>query len=100
MDEAGTRRVQLPPRSEYRIELDAGEYVAIRFVSDPISGHYGDAEVFGAPIVAGSNERWYTFGNEAKFAITSWGGADLEIYGAASTEYMACLLYTSPSPRD
>ena len=73
MDEAGTRRVQLPPRSEYRIELDAGEYVAIRFVSDPISGHYGDAEVFGAPIVAGSNERWYTFGNEAKFAITSWG---------------------------
>ena len=89
MDEAGTRRVQLPPRSEYRIELDAGEYVAIRFVSDAISGHYGDAEVFGAPIVAGSNERWYTFGNEAKFAITSWGGADLEIYGAASTEYMA-----------
>ena len=89
MDEASTRRVQLPPRSEYRIELDAGEYVAIRFVSDPISGHYGDAEVFGAPIVAGSNERWYTFGNEAKFAITSWGGAELEIYGAASTEYMA-----------
>ena len=38
MDEAGTRRVQLPPRSEYRIELDAGEYVAIRFVFYPISG--------------------------------------------------------------
>ena len=91
---ATLRRVHLPPRSEHRIELDAGEAVAIRFVPDPISGHYGDAEVFGAPLVAGSQERWYTFGNEAKFAISSWGGAEVEILGAASTEYMA----DEPSP--
>lgn len=89
MDDTSSRLVRLPPRSEYRIELDAGESVAIRFVPDPMTGHYGDAEVFGAPLVAGTQERWYTFGNEAKFAISSWGGADIEIMGSASTEYMA-----------
>ncbi|KAL4401551.1 Cleavage polyadenylation factor subunit Clp1 [Malassezia pachydermatis] len=83
------RRIQLPPHSEYRIELDAGESIALRFCPNPISGHYGDAEVFGAPLIAGAQERWYTFGNEAKFAISSWGGADIEIAGTASTEYMA-----------
>lgn len=91
--EGETRRVQLPPRSEYRIELDAGEALSVRFVSDP-SGHYGDAEVFGAPLIGGSQERWYTFGNEAKFAISSWGGAEIELAGVASTEYMA----DEPSP--
>lgn len=91
--EGETRRVQLPPRSEYRIELDAGEALSVRFVADP-SGHYGDAEVFGAPLIGGTQERWYTFGNEAKFAISSWGGAEIELAGTASTEYMA----DEPSP--
>ncbi|WFD18330.1 polynucleotide 5'-hydroxyl-kinase [Malassezia caprae] len=94
MTSEAPRRVQLPPRSEYRIELDSNESVAIRFVSNALTGHYGDAEVFGAPLVAGTQERWYTFGNEAKFAISSWGGAEIEIYGQASTEYMA----DEPSP--
>jgi len=92
-----SRRVQLPPRSEYRIELDSNESVAIRFISNALTGHYGDAEVFGAPLVAGTQERWYTFGNEAKFAISTWGGAEIEIIGQASTEYMAdepSLFYT------
>ncbi|KAI3625762.1 hypothetical protein CBS9595_001123 [Malassezia furfur] len=91
--EQETRRVQLPPRSEYRIELDAGEALSVRFIADP-SGHYGDAEVFGAPLIGGTQERWYTFGNEAKFAISSWGGAEIELAGTASTEYMA----DEPSP--
>lgn len=91
--EGETRRVQLPPRSEYRIELDAGEALSVRFISDPLE-HYGDAEVFGAPLIGGTQERWYTFGNEAKFAISSWGGAEVEIAGTASTEYMA----DEPSP--
>lgn len=94
MSGEASRRVQLPPRSEYRIELDSNETVAIRFVSNALTGHYGDAEVFGAPLVAGTQERWYTFGNEAKFAISTWGGAEIEIIGQASTEYMA----DEPSP--
>ena len=89
-----TRRVPLPPRSEYRFELDAGEAISVRFVSDPVLGHYGDAEVFGAPLIGGAQERWYTFGNEAKAAISSWGGGEVEIAGSASTEYMA----DEPSP--
>ncbi|WFD25243.1 polynucleotide 5'-hydroxyl-kinase [Malassezia nana] len=89
MASEASRRVQLPPRSEYRIELDSNESVAIRFVPSALTGNYGDAEVFGAPLVAGTHERWYTFGNEAKFAISTWGGAEIDIIGHASTEYMA-----------
>lgn len=89
MTTPATRRVKLPPRSEYRIELEAGDYIALKFVPNPISGHYGDAEVFGAPIFGGPQERWYTFGQEAKFAISTWGGAELELVGNATTEYMA-----------
>ncbi|WFD42107.1 polynucleotide 5'-hydroxyl-kinase [Malassezia psittaci] len=87
------RRIQLPPRSEYRVELEANEALSVRFISEG-SGNYGDAEVFGAPLIGGSQERWYTFGNEAKFAFSSWGGAELELVGTASTEYMA----DEPSP--
>ncbi|WFD29663.1 polynucleotide 5'-hydroxyl-kinase [Malassezia sp. CBS 17886] len=94
MSTDGHRRVQLPPRSEYRIELEVGESVAVRSVADPVSGHYGDAEVFGAPMIAGPQDRWYTFGNEAKFAISSWGGGAVDIAGFATTEYMA----DEPSP--
>ncbi|WFD07716.1 polynucleotide 5'-hydroxyl-kinase [Malassezia vespertilionis] len=92
--ESRARRIRLPPRAEYRFELEAGEVLSMRFVQDAISGHYGDAEVFGAPLVGGAQERWYTFGNEAKAAISSWGGAEIEIVGTASTEYMA----DEPSP--
>lgn len=91
---AEMRRVQLPPRSEYRFELEADEALSIRFVSDPLAGHYGDAEIFGAPLISGTQERWYAFGNEAKATISSWGGGEIELAGTASTEYMA----DEPSP--
>lgn len=94
MASEGFRRVSLPPRSEYRFELDTGETLAVRVVPDPLTGVIGDAEVFGAPLATGGQERWYTFGNEAKVAISSWGGAEIEIAGSASTEYMA----DEPSP--
>ena len=60
MDVAAARRVQLLPHSEYRIELDVGEAIAVRFIP---SSHYGDAEVFGAPLIGSTQETWYTFGN-------------------------------------
>lgn len=91
MDVAAARRVQLLPHSEYRIELDVGEAIAVRFIP---SSHYGDAEVFGAPLIGSTQEKWYTFGNEAKIAISSWGGGEIEIVGTATTEYMA----DEPSP--
>ena len=81
MASEGFRRVSLPPRSEYRFELDTGETLAVRVVPDPLTGVIGDAEVFGAPLATGGQERWYTFGNEAKVAISSWGGAEIEVAG-------------------
>ncbi len=53
-----------------------------------------DAEIFGAELVGGTQERWYPFGDEAKAAVSSWRGAELEIAGSASTEYLA----DEPSP--
>ncbi|CAD6927732.1 unnamed protein product [Tilletia controversa] len=69
-----TRRQRIPPRSEFRFELEPGERISFRLV--PSSG--GDAECFGAPLVAGEG-RWYPFGEEAKAAIASWTGAELEM---------------------
>lgn len=63
----------LPPRSEYRFELEAGERLSIRLVPDS-----GDAEIFGASLLAG-NDRWYTFGEEAKACVCSWNGCQLEL---------------------
>ncbi|KAE8258423.1 hypothetical protein A4X13_0g1701 [Tilletia indica] len=45
-----TRRQHIPPRSEFRFELEPGERISFRLVP----GLGGDAECFGAPLVAGS----------------------------------------------
>lgn len=63
----------LPPRSEYRFELEAGERLSIRLVPES-----GDAEIFGASLLAGDN-RWYTFGEEAKGCVCSWNGCQIEL---------------------
>ncbi|KAK0559057.1 Cleavage polyadenylation factor subunit clp1, partial [Tilletia horrida] len=68
-----TRRQRLPPRSEFRFELEPGERISFRLLPQS-----GDAEVFGAPLVAGEG-RWYPFGEEAKAAVASWTGAELEM---------------------
>lgn len=88
------RRISLPPRSEYRFELDAGEALSVRLVPDPITGAVGDAEVFGAALGGGGLEKWHAFGSDAKAAISTWNGAEIEIAGGATTEYMA----DEPSP--
>lgn len=89
------RRVHLPPRSEYRFELEPHERLSIRLVQGRTqSGEDPDAEIFGAELVGGSQERWYPFGDEAKAAVSSWRGAEIEVAGSASTEYLA----EEPSP--
>ncbi|KAJ1026949.1 hypothetical protein NDA16_002242 [Ustilago loliicola] len=89
------RRVFLPPRSEYRFELEPQERLSIRLVQNRTqAGEEPDAEIFGAELVGGSQERWYPFGDEAKAAVSSWRGAEIEIAGSASTEYLA----DEPSP--
>ncbi|PWZ03815.1 hypothetical protein BCV70DRAFT_198004 [Testicularia cyperi] len=89
------RRVYLPPKSEYRFELEPYEQLSIRLVSNATEdGSAPDAEIFGAELVGGNQERWYPFGDEAKAAVSSWRGAELEIAGTASTEYLA----DEPSP--
>ncbi|KAJ9479534.1 mRNA cleavage and polyadenylation factor CLP1 [Pseudozyma hubeiensis] len=89
------RRVHLPPRSEYRFELEPHEKLSIRLVQGRTqSGEEPDAEIFGAELVGGTQERWYPFGDEAKAAVSSWRGAEIEIAGSASTEYLA----DEPSP--
>lgn len=89
------RRVFLPPRSEYRFELEPHERLSIRLVQNRLqTGEEPDAEIFGAELVGGSQERWYPFGDEAKAAVSSWRGAEIEIAGSASTEYLA----DEPSP--
>lgn len=89
------RRVFLPPRSEYRFELEPQERLSIRLVQNRTqAGEEPDAEIFGAELVGGTQERWYPFGDEAKAAVSSWRGAEIEIAGSASTEYLA----DEPSP--
>lgn len=63
----------LPPRSEYRFELEPGERLSVRLVPET-----GDAEIFGAELLEGEN-RWYTFGDEAKGCICSWNGCQIEL---------------------
>lgn len=84
-----TRRVALPPRSEYRFELDAGEVLSVRLVADQLTGMRGDAEIFGMSLATGGQDKWHTFGHEVRASITTWGGAEIEIAGSASTEYLA-----------
>ncbi|KAJ1018462.1 hypothetical protein NDA18_006613 [Ustilago nuda] len=89
------RRVFLPPRSEYRFELEPQERLSIRLVQNGTqAGEEPDAEIFGAELVVGTQERWYPFADEAKAAVSSWKGAEIEIAGSASTEYLA----DEPSP--
>lgn len=81
----GIRTQQLPPRSEYRFELEANERLSIRLVPES-----GDANVFGAEFIPGTtSERWYTFGDECKACISTLMGCQLELAGVASTEYLA-----------
>jgi polyribonucleotide 5'-hydroxyl-kinase len=68
-----TRTQRLTARSEFRFELEPGERISLRLVPDS-----GDAEVFGAELVPGK-ERWYAFGDEAKAAISTWAGCELEM---------------------
>lgn len=86
---AETRRMVLPPRSEYRFELDAGEILSVRLVPDPMTGIRGDAEVFGMSLATGGQDKWHVFGHEARASIVSWGGAEIELAGSASIEYLA-----------
>lgn len=89
------RRIFLAPRSEYRFELEPQEKLSIRLVQTRTqNGDEPDAEIFGAELVGGTQERWYPFGDEAKAAVSSWRGAEIEIAGSASTEYLA----DEPSP--
>ncbi|KAK0553124.1 Cleavage polyadenylation factor subunit clp1 [Tilletia horrida] len=83
-----TRRQHLPPQSEFRFELEPGERISFRLLPGT-----GDAEVFGAPMVAGEG-KWYPFGEEAKAAIASWTGAELEISILAAFESVS----DEPSP--
>ncbi|EPQ29518.1 uncharacterized protein PFL1_02737 [Pseudozyma flocculosa PF-1] len=83
------RRVTLPPRSEYRFELEPHERLSIRLLPNA-----GDAEIFGAELVGSTQERWYPFGDEAKAAVSTWNGAQIDIAGSATTEYLA----DEPSP--
>ncbi|PWN43810.1 hypothetical protein IE81DRAFT_311554 [Ceraceosorus guamensis] len=79
------RRVTLPPRGEYRFELENEEKLSIRLVPST-----GDAEIFGSSLISStSSDRWYNFGEEAKAAICSWSGCELELAGSASVEYLA-----------
>ncbi|PWN24647.1 hypothetical protein BDZ90DRAFT_234917 [Jaminaea rosea] len=78
----------LPPRSEYRFELEAGERLSIRLVPES-----GDAEIFGASLLAGDN-RWYTFGEEAKGCVCSWNGCQIELAPPPSAAYLSL----EPSP--
>jgi polyribonucleotide 5'-hydroxyl-kinase len=68
------RRVTLSALQELRLELDKGEAVTVRLLS-------GTAEVFGLELVLHAD---YPFGDEAKVAIFSWRGCDLEISLSAS----------------
>lgn len=47
--------------------------MAIRLVPDT-----GDAEIFGAELLP-REDKWYTFGDEAKGCICSWRGCTIEI---------------------
>ncbi|KDN37750.1 hypothetical protein K437DRAFT_259681 [Tilletiaria anomala UBC 951] len=97
--DSGSKIIQLPPRSEWRFELERGERIAIRLLGPYQGGGASsssskpDADIFGAEIAQGE-DRWYTFGDEAKGAVTSWNGAALEMIGSVSTDYVA----DEPSP--
>lgn len=67
-------REALPPRSEYRFELEAGQRQAIRLVPGT-----GDAEIFGAELFAKDQGGWYVFGDEVKACVCTWNGCEIEL---------------------
>lgn len=77
-----SRAIELPPRSEWRFELEKGEQIWIR------AHPRGDADVFGAELVPGP-DRWYPFGDEAKAAVSTIHGTAIDVKGTPSTEYVA-----------
>lgn len=73
-DEYPTVKEILPPRSEYRFELEQGQRQAIRLVPGT-----GDAEIFGAGLYAKDAGGWYVFGDEVKACVCSWNGCEIEL---------------------
>ena len=77
------KRIQLPPLSEWRFELEKGELISVR-LAGPYEGPNAkrssppDAEVFGAELTMAEG-RWYPFGDEAKGVVSSFNGATLEM---------------------
>lgn len=63
------RKVSLPPLHEFRFELDQNESLAITLLQ-------GSAEVFGFELVPGQP---HPFGDEARAAVWSAEGAELEM---------------------
>ncbi|KAG0152522.1 hypothetical protein CROQUDRAFT_649945 [Cronartium quercuum f. sp. fusiforme G11] len=74
-----TRSFTLLSLHEYRFELEPTESISIRLID-------GTAEIFGFELTTGQD---YPFGDEARAAIFSWHGANLQVTGKASTEYIA-----------
>lgn len=73
------RVLQLPALHEYRFELDPGEALSITLLS-------GTAEVFGFELTTGQP---HPFGSEVRAAVWSSNGAEIEITGRATTDYIA-----------
>lgn len=71
--------ITLPPCSEYRFELEPNERFSIKLIS-------GQAEIFGAELVC---EKWYGFQDEAKGALSTWNGAQIEM---SIQELRSCVL--------
>lgn len=72
--------ITLPPCSEYRFELEPNERFSIKLIS-------GQAEIFGAELVC---EKWYGFQDEAKGALSTWNGAQIEM---SIQESWACAVF-------
>jgi polyribonucleotide 5'-hydroxyl-kinase len=64
-----TNMITLLERQEFRFELDEQQAIAIKLVS-------GTAECFGLELAVGVA---YPFGSEAKAAIFTWTGCELEM---------------------
>lgn len=87
---SNTKEWVLEPETEYRFELDPGNFLAIKVRSPSVSitrmcddaQHCdfqvvkGHAEVFGAELADG---KYYLFGHECKAAIFTWQGCTIEM---------------------
>jgi hypothetical protein len=69
-----SQRVVIQPLTEYRIELEKGEGVAIRLLN-------GAAEIFGYELAPGID---YPFTDEVRAAVFTWTGCEIEMSLAAA----------------